>query len=181
MPAQKDDAAPTAREVAEQIGQQVSQQIAEQVAQAVAQGVNKLMQQTGATSVTSEKEIGETGFSERYQVEGGDRSGLMFTNQKVASDRHQRFLATLEEETQRHLAAERAYVNELRQDSREHLGRIMALRDVSFKGLLTSDALITKQAIAHRDVAIDSTWVPGPGEEKPPAEAEAKTQATKQK
>lgn len=30
-----------------------------------------------------------------------------------------------------------------------------------------TDNMIAKQAVAHRDVAIDSTWVPGPGEETP--------------
>jgi hypothetical protein len=114
-----------------------------------------------ATTATREEEI-MGGEVIRQRTIG--ESNLMFSNNKAAFDRHLRYIASLEEDSRNRLSQEYTYINELRQDARTALAEVETLRQLGLKGAVTSDALITKQAIAHRDVAVDSTWVPGPGE-----------------
>jgi predicted negative regulator of RcsB-dependent stress response len=47
----------------------------------------------------------------------------------------------------------------------EHTARLHILAEQALANAINCTNLANLQAIAHRDIAIDSTWVPGPGEE----------------
>ena len=47
----------------------------------------------------------------------------------------------------------------------EHSEQLMQLGIQAVANCVQACHMLTLQAIAHRDIAVDSTWVPGPGEE----------------
>ncbi len=67
------------------------------------------------------------------------------------------------------IAQEQTYIAELRRETMKDLKGLGVLGNIAIKGALASDALITKGAIFARDVMVDATVVPGPGEETPEA------------
>jgi hypothetical protein len=46
-----------------------------------------------------------------------------------------------------------------------HVNRVNVIAERILNNAATTDNIANLQAVAHRDIAIDSTWVPGPGEE----------------
>lgn len=149
----------------------VAREVAQEIAQIIAQNISQLIAQSTAKGISQETKQEEIGMGERYRTANSDNAAIMFSNDKAAFDRHLRLITELEEDSRKALEAERSYVAELREDARRHLANVGMLAELALKGAVTSDALITKQAIAHRDIAVDSTWVPGPGEEKPEEKA----------
>ena len=54
---------------------------------------------------------------------------------------------------------------QLARRSLDHYARICVIAERVLSNGVNVDNIANLQAIAHRDIAIDSTWVPGPGEE----------------
>jgi hypothetical protein len=54
---------------------------------------------------------------------------------------------------------------QLARRSLDHYARISVIAERILNNAANADNIANLQAIAHRDIAIDSEWVPGPGEE----------------
>ncbi len=55
---------------------------------------------------------------------------------------------------------------QLARRSLDHYSRVSVIAERILNNGVNQDNIANLQGIAHRDVAVDSTWVPGPGEEK---------------
>jgi hypothetical protein len=153
----KEVAAQAAGQAAAQAAQQVAAQVAQSISQSVSEAVSKVMQSqtqtTGQSTLTSELEAGETGFSERYQVEGGDRSGIMFGNHKRTYDEYQ-------QESLESIKRNRSYVDKVLSDAATHDNRSRVIAEQALQNAVETANMIGKQAVAHRDIAIDNEWNP---------------------
>ena len=85
----------------------------------------------------------EVGMDEFFKT----ASGNLYNNMKLTYDQALKHIATIDNIAVQALQNAVVVANKLAMNSAE------------------TDNMIAKQAIAHRDIAIDSTWVPGPGEE----------------
>lgn len=54
---------------------------------------------------------------------------------------------------------------QLARRSLDHYSRICVIAERVLNNAANVDNIANLQAVAHRDIAIDSEWVPGPGEE----------------
>jgi BMFP domain-containing protein YqiC len=122
--------------------QEVAQQIAEQVAQQVGQAVGETIRQVvNATLTARPQEIGaesefETGMDESYKA----LSPLMVLNGKRTYDEFQDIS----------LAAARRSQNDY--------DEVRAYSRLALQNAVNNADLLAKQAIAHRDIAIDREW-----------------------
>jgi hypothetical protein len=153
------------KEISEEVARQMVQQAAQQAAEQVAQAISQTIQKTIQTGVSSESKQEEIMGGEAIRSDVVRDAGMRGLNSKLHLDDHVEALRQLHEDSRIELKEERSYIAELRQDARQQLALVNTYQNGLLKGLVTSDSLITKQAIAHRDVAVDSTWDPGPGEE----------------
>ena len=157
-PEDKRESSETIRRLLSQAVQQMAQvaesvtaavQMAQQTAQAVGQLTSDLAarQTSGASQVLQE----ETGMGERYQVEGGDRSGLLFSNSKRTHDEYQH-------ESLESIRRNRTHVDKVVSDAQSHDQNI---RNISTQALQNADEtanMVGKQAVRHSDIAIDRQW-----------------------
>jgi len=58
-----------------------------------------------------------------------------------------------------------AHVAEVLANSRNSANRVMIIGERALSNLVGNCDALFKQHLAHRDVAVDATWYPGPGEE----------------
>ena len=49
--------------------------------------------------------------------------------------------------------------------SRNHMNRMFVLSETAIANCITAQHELSNQHLAHRDIATDCTWDPGPGEE----------------
>lgn len=61
--------------------------------------------------------------------------------------------------------AAQAHADDTLADSRAHVARINTLAELALANAITNSDALMKQHLAHRDIATDCTWDPGPGEE----------------
>jgi len=145
-------------------GKLTAQEIEQIATQAATSAVQKILQtqgqQTGVSS--TESRVEETFTGERMQVETTDRSGVLFLNTKRGFDDHSEALARQRDQANNHLSALNNLVVTTLSEQQKVLSRIS-------NNAAGYDNLLNLQSAAHRDIAIDSEWVPGPGEETPPA------------
>jgi len=141
-------------------GQLTAQEISQIASQAASEAIQKFLQtqgqQTGVSSTETRME--ETFTGERSQLESFDRSGVLFMNTKRGFDDHSEALSRQRDAAVAHLSALNNLVVTNLSEQQKVLSRI-SNNAVGF------DNLINMQAGAHRDIAVDSEWVPGPGEE----------------
>lgn len=131
--------------------QQAAQQTAQQTGQQIAEAQVKAAQTQGLTSQTTEKEIGETGFSERYQISGNDRSDLGFINNKQVVDSFAGMAANNISQLQKELAQINALSLQAIADKQQIVHQAQQNANVNIDNL-------QKQHLAHRDIATKSTW-----------------------
>jgi len=140
---------------ARQTSQQDAQQVAQQIGQAVSEAISKVLQSqtqtTGGTVLTAEKEVGETGFSERYQVAGGDNAGILFANAKRTYDEYQ-------QESLESIKRNRSYVDKVLSDAATHDNRTRVIAEQALQNAVETANMVGKQAVRHGDVAIDRQW-----------------------
>jgi hypothetical protein len=137
------------------VAKEVAQQVAEQTAQAVSQAVSKLLQSqaqtTGQSILTAEKEIGETGFAERFQVASNDRSDLGWANVKRTYDEYQ-------QESLESIKRNRSYVDKVLSDAATHDNRTRLIAEQALQNAVETANMVGKQAVRHGDIAIDRQW-----------------------
>lgn len=136
-----------------EIARQVAEQIADQIGQSVSQAITKLLQTQAATTGVSatETRIEDIGGGERYTKESADNSALLFSNQKRTYDEYQ-------QESLESIKRNRSYVDKVLSDAH---GYDMNARNVATQALqnaVETANMIGKQAVAHRDLAIDREW-----------------------
>ena len=139
------------KQAVQSANQQNAQQAGQQVGQQIAEAQLKAAQAQGTSSITTEKEIGETGFSERYQISGNDRSDLGFVNNKQVVDG----FAALSANNISQLQKELAQLNSL------SLATIAEKQQIIHQAQQNANVNIDnlqKQHLAHRDIATKSTW-----------------------
>jgi len=61
--------------------------------------------------------------------------------------------------------AAQAHADEVLAQSRAHSARVNTLSELAIANAVNNSDALMKQHLAHRDIATDCTWDPGPGEE----------------
>lgn len=140
-----------AQAVAQHSSAQAAQQVAQQVAESVSQAVQKQLQTTGQSTLVTDKEAGETGFSERYQTESVDRSGIVFSNQKRTYDEYQH-------ESLESIRRNRSYVDKVLSDAHSIDMNSRHVAQQALQNAVETANMVGKQAVRHGDIAIDRTW-----------------------
>lgn len=148
--------------------------ISEIVARSVAQSLNQLGVQgatqsgatTGATGTvgqagtggvsTTESRQEDIGGGERLTKENATESAILFGNVKAHFDKHIENLQSLTEDTRNHIQEDRDHLNRMREETVKELGQIAFYKQALMKGLVTSDAMITKGAIGVHDVKTEA-------------------------
>lgn len=152
-----------ASQAAAQVGQQMEQQIADSVASAVSKEIQQQAQTTGATMMTGKSIAGEIpGGTERLEKDQMADSGFLFSNNKLTYDMilnaaidsikaNAKFVDNAQQEYATH-------VKNMNGASHQAVQNAVANQDLITKQYLESNAALTKQHLAHRDIATDRTW-----------------------
>jgi hypothetical protein len=133
--------------------QQAASQTSQQVNQSVADLLAKMSQQTSTQNVASQVLQEETGFGERYQTEGVDRSGIVFSNQKRTYDEYQE--VSLES-----IKRNRSYVDKVLSDAQQFDNQRQTIANQALQNSVETANMVAKQAVRHADIAIDAEWNP---------------------
>jgi hypothetical protein len=145
------------KDAAIEAGAQTAQQIAEQVGQAVSQAIQKFMQTTGTstagTGVFTREEMGDIGGTEAHERSLNNETGLVFTNSKRTYDEYQ-------QESLESIKRNRSYVDKVLSDAATHDNRSRVIAEQALQNAVETANMIGKQAVAHRDIAIDNEWNP---------------------
>jgi hypothetical protein len=152
-----------AQAAAQNMAAQVAQQIAEQVGQAVSQAIQKFMQTTGAatigtgvsgaqtTSQSTREELGDIGGTENIEANLAANTNLIMANTKRTYDEYQH-------ESLESVRRNRSYVDKILAENASHDHRVRQIAEIALSNAVDTANLVNKQAVAHRDVAIDRTW-----------------------
>ena len=152
-----------AQAAAQNMAAQVAQQIAEQVGQAVSQAIQKFMQTTGASTVgtgvsgtqttgqSTREELGDIGGTENIEANLAANTNLIMANTKRTYDEYQH-------ESLESVRRNRSYVDKVLSDAATHDNRVRQIAELALSNAVDTANLVNKQAVAHRDVAIDRTW-----------------------
>jgi len=148
-----------AQAAAQNVANQVAQQIAEQVGQAVSQAISKALQTftqtTGnaasQTGVFTRQEFADIGGAERLEKDQMSDSGLLFANAKRTYDEYQH-------ESLESIKRNRSYVDKILAENASHDHRVRQIAEVALSNAVDTANLVNKQAVAHRDIAIDREW-----------------------
>jgi len=152
-----------AQAAAAQAASQAAQQVAEQVAQAVSQAVQKFMQSTGAATIgtgvsgtqttgqSTREELGDIGGTENIEANLAANTNLIMANTKRTYDEYQ-------QESLESIKRNRSYVDKILAESGSHDHRVRQIAEVALSNAVDTANLVNKQAVAHRDIAIDRTW-----------------------
>ena len=131
--------------------QQAAQQTAQQIGQQIAEAQVKQAQTAGTAATSTEKEIGETGFSERYQTAGNDRSDIGYINLKNLTDQYVTLGAGAISQLNKELAQINALSLSVLAEKQQIVHQAQQNANVNIDNL-------QKQHLAHRDIATKSTW-----------------------
>lgn len=136
-------------EVAAQAAAQAAQQAAQQAGQAAAETVRQVIDATRtarAQEVGAESEF-ETGSDEFWKAQ----SQLNAINAKRTYDEYQH-------ESLAHIRENRQIVDRMAQLSVDHDSQIRNISLQALQNAVESANMLSKQAVAHRDIAIDREW-----------------------
>ena len=144
-----------AQGVAAQAAAQAAQQVAEQIGQAVSQAISKAMQTqtqtTGASTTQTRVENADIGGAERLEKDQMNDSGLLFANSKRTYDEYQG--VSLEQ-----IRQNQTYVNKVLSDALQFDNQRQVTANAALVHAEENANMLAKQAIGHRDIAIDRTW-----------------------
>ena len=159
----KDDIVLIVKEAAQAVGQQtasqLAQQVAEQVGQAVSQAISKTLQSftqtTGGQELTGKtigrEEMGDIGGTESIESDLITHGRILNANVKRTYDEYQH-------ESLESIKRNRSYVDKILADAASHDNRTRIIAEQALQNAVESANMISKQAVAHRDIAIDHEW-----------------------
>jgi hypothetical protein len=111
----------------------------------------KLSSQVQNAAVTTQVEQEETGFGERYQTEGVDRSGVIFANVKRTYDEYQ-------QESLESIKRNRSIVDKIVSDAQQFDNQRQNIATQALQNAVETANMVGKQAVRHSDIAIDRQW-----------------------
>ena len=140
---------------ANEIAKEVAQQIAQQVGQSVSEAISKLLQSqaqtTGTTLLSGQRSIEDIGGTERLEKDQMGDSGMLFANMKRTYDEYQ-------QESLESIKRNRSYVDKLLSDNHGYDMNARNIATQSLQNAVETANLVSKQAVAHRDIAINAQW-----------------------
>lgn len=126
---------------------QEAAQSAQQIAQSVSQNVSDLKNTVTASRV----EQGDIGGSERLEKDQMSDSGLLFANAKRTYDEYQN-------ESLESIKRNRSYVDLVLSNAQTSNMTKENIANQALQNAVETANLVGKQAVAHRDIAIDRVW-----------------------
>lgn len=135
--------------------QHEEEQRTDQAARQTAQQASQQAGQSDSTirSAVTDKEVGETGFSERYQTSGNDRSDLAWLNAKRTYDEYQ-------QESLSSIRENRQLTQRMAQNAVSHDENTQAVALQALQNAVETANMIGKRAVTAGDVATDNMWNP---------------------
>jgi hypothetical protein len=143
-------------EVSETVAREIGQQIAQELSQALSQNISELISQTVAKGVSQESKQEEVMGGEAIRSDVVRDAGMRGLNVKAHFDKHIENLNAQAASTARHIEEDRKYLDRLRQENLTEVSQLAFYKQALMKGLVTSDAMITKGKIGVNDVATEA-------------------------